>query len=126
MGQLGPRMAHLYNSGSAVRTVLQFWKMKGDKRDMEIILMVLLKKNLIQGNLVILAQKWYVLITLDLLSRFFQYCTIKEAKRYMKILLKMFFEKKIHLGEFTRFRSFFTVCKGVINIKPGYCYYWIF
>ena len=38
----------------------------------------------------------------------------------------MFFEKKIHLEEFTRFRSFFTVCKGVVNIKPGYCYYWIF
>ena len=90
MGQLGPRMAHLYSSGSAVRIVLQFWKMKGDKRDMEIILMVFLKKNLIQGNLVILAQKWYVLITLDLLSRFFQYCTIKEAKRYMKILLNVF------------------------------------
>ena len=30
-----------------------------------------LKKNLIRGNLVILAQKWYALITLDLLSGIF-------------------------------------------------------
>ena len=37
------------SSGSGVRIVLQFCTMKKAKRDMEIILMVFLKKDLIQG-----------------------------------------------------------------------------
>ena len=50
-------MTHPHNSASAVRIVLQFCTMKGAKRDVEIILMVLPKKNLVQTNLVILAPK---------------------------------------------------------------------
>ena len=37
------------------------------------ILIVFLKQNFVQGNLVILAQKWFVLITLDLLCLFFNF-----------------------------------------------------
>ena len=73
MGHLRPKMVHSHNSGSAVRIVLQCCTMKGAKQDMEIILMVFLKekKKVIWGNLVILAQKWCVLITSDLLQVFF-------------------------------------------------------
>ena len=70
MAHLEPKMACLDNSGSAVRIGLQFCTMERAKRDMETILMVF-QKNLIWGNLVILTQKWYILITLDLLSGFF-------------------------------------------------------
>ena len=45
MGYLRPKIARPHNSGSAVRTVLQCCT--GVKRDMEIILMVFLKKKLI-------------------------------------------------------------------------------
>ena len=58
----GPRMAHPHNSRSTVTIVLPFYTMKGVKRDMEIILMVFLKKDLIQGSFVIFPQKWYVLL----------------------------------------------------------------
>ena len=70
MSHLGPRMLHPHNSASAVGIFLQFYTMKKAKRDMEIILMVFQKKNLIKSNLVIWVSKWYVLITLDLLSGF--------------------------------------------------------
>ena len=39
------------------------------------------EKNLIQGNLVILAPKWYALITLDLLSVFFLVLHNKRGQR---------------------------------------------
>ena len=55
-------MAHPHNSRSTVTIVLPFYTMKGAKRDMEIILMVFLKKDLIQGSFVIFPQKWYVLL----------------------------------------------------------------
>ena len=70
MDHLGPKMAHPHNSGSAISIVLQFCTMEGANRDMEIILMFFQKQNLIWGNLVILAKKWYNLITLDQLSVF--------------------------------------------------------
>ena len=44
MGHLRPKMARPQNTGSAVKIVLQCCTMKGEKRDMEIILMVFLKK----------------------------------------------------------------------------------
>ena len=65
MAQLRPKITCPHNSGSAVRIVLKYRKMKGAKRDMEIVLMVFLKK-IIWGNPVILAQKWCVFLTLDL------------------------------------------------------------
>ena len=42
---------------------------------------VFCEKNLIQGNLVILAPKWYALITLDLLSVFFLVLHNKRGQR---------------------------------------------
>ena len=54
------------------------------------------EKNLIQDNLVILAQKWYSLITFDLLSGFL-FSILQEVKKYMKNLLVVFPEK-ISLG----------------------------
>ena len=41
---LAPKMARSQNSGSALKIALQFCTMKEAKRDMEIILMVFLKK----------------------------------------------------------------------------------
>ena len=49
MGHLGPRMARPDNSGSAARIVLHFFTMKEGKRDMEIILIVFLKKILFKA-----------------------------------------------------------------------------
>ena len=72
IGHLKPKMAHPHNPGSAVGIVLQCCAVKGASRDIEVVLMVFLKKILFWGNLVILAQKWYILITLDLLSGFFK------------------------------------------------------
>ena len=64
MGHLGPKMAHLHNSGSAVRNVLQFCIMKRVKRVMEINVNGFFQKNPIQGNLVChFGPKCYVLIT---------------------------------------------------------------
>ena len=49
---------------------------------------------------------------------------MKGADSYMKLLLVVFWEK-IHLGQFDRFRPFFTVSLGMVEIESGYCYYWI-
>ena len=62
-----PKMARPHNSGSAVKDCFTILHNERAKRDMKIMLKVFL--NL--GNLVILAQKWYVPITLDLLCLFF-------------------------------------------------------
>ena len=43
-GPFKTQMVHPHNSGSAVRIVLQCCTMKGAKRDMEVILMIFLKK----------------------------------------------------------------------------------
>ena len=65
-------MAHPHNSRSTVRIVLPFYIIKGATRDMDIILMVFLKKDIIQGSFVFLAQKWYVLLPfLNLVSGIF-------------------------------------------------------
>ena len=66
----GPKVAHPHNFGLALRIVLQFRTMEEAKGDMEIILIFFSKKNLIQGNLLVFAPNWYVLITLGLLSGF--------------------------------------------------------
>ena len=71
MGHWGTGMVHLYYSGSAVRIVLQFCTVKGTKRDMEIILLFFLQKDLIHGIFVIFAQKWYVIITFWICPWFF-------------------------------------------------------
>ena len=63
---------------------------EGANRDMEVILMVFLKKKIIWGNLVILAQKWCVLITLNLLQVFF---LILHNERAQEVLLVIFREK---------------------------------
>ena len=63
MGYYGSRMTHPHNSESAVRIVLQFCTMKATRREIEITLMVVLGKDIIQGIFVILAQKWYVPLT---------------------------------------------------------------
>ena len=69
MGHLGPRMAHPHNSGSAVSIVLQFFE-RGQERH-ENYFNGFSEKNFIEGNSIILVQKWYFVITLDLLSGFF-------------------------------------------------------
>ena len=50
MDHLGPKMAHPHNSGSAIRIVLQFRKMEGANRDMEIILTFFLRKKSYLGQ----------------------------------------------------------------------------
>ena len=45
---LAPKMARSQNSGSALKIALQFCTMKEAKRDMEIILMVFLKKSYLE------------------------------------------------------------------------------
>ena len=70
MDHLAPKMARAHNSGSVVRIVLQFFTNKEGQRDRNYINGFSLK-NLIQGSLVILAQKWCILITLDHLLGFF-------------------------------------------------------
>ena len=42
---LGLKMAHLHNSGSALRIYLKFCKMKGANRYMKILLVVIREKN---------------------------------------------------------------------------------
>ena len=113
-------MAHRHNFGPIVRVALQFYTMKGAKRDMEIILMVFLKKNLIQGNLVILAQKWNVVITLDLLSGFFN--KHNRGQEVHKNFISCSLRKKSPLGQFNLFRWVFysklsqaTVTIGSLN-----------
>ena len=58
---------------------------------------------------------------------FKKFCRMKGAKRYMKILLVVFWEKKFCWGNliFLSFRPFFTVWLGMVEIEPGHCYYWI-
>ena len=63
MSYYGFRMTHPHNSESAVKIVLQFCTMKATRKEIKITLMVVLEKDLIQGIFVILAQKWYVLLT---------------------------------------------------------------
>ena len=108
MGHLEPKMACLDNSGSAVRIALQFCTMERAKRDMETILMVF-QKNLIWGNLVILTQKWYILITLDLLSVFFLILHNKRVQEVHENFVRYFLRKNliwsnlIFLGHFLLF-----------------------
>ena len=42
---LGPKMAHPHNSGSALRSILKFCRMKGADRYMKILLLVFREKN---------------------------------------------------------------------------------
>ena len=85
----------------------QLW-IRGQERHEDYI-SSLSEKNLVHGNLAILAQKWYVFIILDLLSGWFCFILILHNK----ILLVFFFlEDKSHLGQFDIFRPFFTVCLG--------------
>ena len=46
---------------------------------------------------------------------------MKQANKYMKILLAIFWEK-FYLGQFDLFRLFFTVWLGMVEIEPGHCY----
>ena len=88
MGHLGPKMviSQLWIRCKDSFTI--FYKKKSQERHYSNVFSE--KKNLIQGNLAILVQKWLALITLDLLSGYFKFYTIKGAKRYMKILLVVF------------------------------------
>ena len=70
------------------------------KRDIEIILMAFLKKNLIRGNLVILAQKWWVLITLDLFSVFFKILHGKRGQKIHEHFISCFSRKNLIWGNF--------------------------
>ena len=97
MGHLRPKMVHPHHSGSAVRIVLQYCTMKGAKRDMEIILMVFLKK-IFWGNLVILAQKWCVLITLDLLEGFLKILDSERGKEVSENFISCFSRKNLSWG----------------------------
>ena len=49
---------------------------------------------------------------------------MKMANSSMKFY-KLFFENKIHFGQFDLFRSFSTVWLGMGEIEIGHCYYWI-
>ena len=88
MGHLGPKMviSQLWICCKDSFTI--FYKKKSQERHYSNVFSE--KKNLIQGNLAILVQKWLALITLDLLSGYFKFYSIKGAKRYMKILLVVF------------------------------------
>ena len=51
------------------------------------------EKNLFQGNLIILAQKWYVLITLGLLSVFFKILHSKRSQEVRENFISCFSRK---------------------------------
>ena len=89
---------HPPNSGSTVRIVLQCRTIKGAKRDMEIILMVFLKEKLIWDNLVILAQKLCILITLDLLQVFFKILHNERGWEVHKSFISCFSRKNFIWG----------------------------
>ena len=81
-GPFGMKMAHVHNSGSTLRIFLKFGIMKGVKWHMKLKLIVFSKKCL-------------VLPTLS--KNFSKFCTLKESKRLMKIIFKIF-PKKVLLG----------------------------
>ena len=85
------------------------------------------KRNLIQGNLVNLTQKWYgILIILNLLLSVFINFTQEKGPKGSWKFYQLSLEKKSHLGQFDLFRSFFNVLLGVVKIELGcYCWYWI-
>ena len=93
--------------------------MKGAKRGMEIILMAFLKEKLIWGNLVILAQKWCILITLDLLQVFFKILHSERGREAHENFISCFSRKNIiwgnliFLGHFLLFQT--TVTIGSLN-----------
>ena len=64
---LSPNIAHPHNSGSAGRSFLEFYAIKGANRKMIMILIIFQKKKLFGANGPFWAQKWHILITLDLL-----------------------------------------------------------
>ena len=53
------------------------------------------------------------------------FCRMKRANMYMKLLL--FFKKNFIWSNliFLALRPFFTVWLGMVEIEPGHCYYWI-
>ena len=88
-----------------------FAQWKGAKKNMEIILMVFLEKDPIQGSFVILAQKWYVIITFWICSQVFLILQNKRGQGLHENFIS-FFAKKFHLVKFAIFRSFFYCLIG--------------
>ena len=88
-----------------------FAQWKGAKKNMEIILMVFLEKDPIQGSFVILTQKWYVIITFWICSQVFLILQNKRGQGLHENFIR-FFAKKFHLVKFAIFRSFFYCLIG--------------
>ena len=88
-----------------------FAQWKGAKKNMEIILMAFLEKDPIQGSFVILAQKWYVIITFWICSQVFLILQNKRGQGLHENFIS-FFAKKFHLVKFAIFRSFFYCLIG--------------
>ena len=88
-----------------------FAQWKGAKKKMEIILMVFLEKDPIQGSFVILVQKWYVIITFWICSQVFLILQNKRGQGLHENFIS-FFAKKFHLVKFAIFRSFFYCLIG--------------
>ena len=110
MDYFGSRMAHSHKSRSVVKIVLQFCTMKAAKRDMEIILMVFLKKiwKYDSGQLGLSGPK------------------MVRPHNFGLALQISFFLEKSYSAQFDLFRSFFTVSLDVVKSDQGHCYYWIF
>ena len=73
--------------------------------------MVFLEKDPIQGSFVILAQKWYVIITFWICSQVFLILQNKRGQGLHENSIS-FFAKKFHLVKFAIFRSFFYCLIG--------------
>ena len=86
---------------------------------MKLIIMVCTKKILFRTNGPFWVQKLHILITRD---RLYEFCSMKRANRYLKILLVVFREKKFIWGNliFSAFRPFFTVWLSMVKIEPGH------
>ena len=93
-------MLHGHNSGYTLM-IFKFSAIRKAKRFIKMILIVFLKKNLIQSNWGILGSK----ITHNsgsALSIFLKFCTMKGTKRCMGIIIFFFF-KKILCGHWAIF-----------------------
>ena len=61
------------------------------------------KKFTFGANMLFWVEKWCILITLDLLKNFFNFFTMKGARRYMEIILMVFLKKKSDLRQMGHF-----------------------
>ena len=95
------------NCGSALRIILEFCTMKGDKRYMKAKLLVFLKKILVLGKSAIMypiqTLKWQILVTFDLLWRRFKILHSKSGQQVHEDYILDFPKKISFRGNWSKF-----------------------